>query len=80
MDRVGRASRALWRPVGGMVNFLRELGYWQRRTAILTLAPDRHLAHPNKAPETYREFLARTTGPLLREPSWCARLAGRQVG
>jgi hypothetical protein len=80
MDRVRRAARALWRPASGLANFLRELGYWQRRTAVLTLAPDRQLAHPNKAPETYREFLARTTGPLLREPSSCARLAGRQVG
>jgi len=80
MDRVRRAVRALWRAGSGLANFLRELDYWQRRTTVLSLAPDRHVPHPNRAPDTYREFLARTAGPLLREPSSRARLAGRQVG
>jgi hypothetical protein len=80
MDGVRRAARALWRAAGELLNFLRELDRWQRRTAVLSMAPDRHVALPNKAPDTYREFLARTAGPLLREPSSRARLAGRQVG
>ena len=80
MDTVRRAARALRRAASGLAGFLHELDYWQRRTAVLSLAPDRHVAHPNAAPDTYREFLARTAGPLLREPSSRARLAGRQVG
>ena len=80
MDRVRRAARALRRAAGELLDFVRELDRWQRRTAVLSMAPDRHVAHPNKAPDTYREFLARTAGPLLREPSSRARLAGRQVG
>jgi hypothetical protein len=80
MDGIRHAARALWRAASGLATFLREVDYWQRRTAVMSLAPDRHVAHPNRAPETYREFLARTTGPLLREPSFRARLAGRQVG
>jgi hypothetical protein len=63
-----------------LAGFVRELDYWQRRSAILSMAADRYLAHPDRAPETYSEFLARTSGPLLREPSCKARLAGRWVG
>jgi hypothetical protein len=63
-----------------IIRFLRELDYWQRRTAVLAMAPDRFISDPGTPPETYREFLARTSGPLLREPSFKARLAGRRVG
>jgi hypothetical protein len=63
-----------------LVALIRELNYWQRRAAILSMAPDRYLPHPDRAPESFSEFLARTSGPLLREPSFKARLAGRQVG
>ncbi len=66
--------------MGRLIRLIRELNYWQRRSAILSMAPDRHLPHPDRPPETYGEFLARTTGPLLREPSYKARLAGRWVG
>jgi hypothetical protein len=62
------------------MQFLRELDYWQRRTTVLSLAPDRYLMNPDKAPDTYQEFLARTYGPLIREPSFKARLTGRRVG
>ncbi len=63
-----------------LVRLTRELNYWQRRAAVLSMAPDRYLPHPNQPPETFSEFLARTSGPLIREPSFRARLAGRQVG
>jgi len=63
-----------------LVALIRELNYWQRRAAILSMAPDRYLPHPDLAPESFSEFLARTSGPLLREPSFKARRAGRQVG
>jgi hypothetical protein len=34
-----------------------------RRTAM-----DRYVDHPDAAPDTYQEFLARTSGVLLHEP------------
>jgi hypothetical protein len=39
------------------------------RSVTLALAPDRQLTNPDTAPETYAEFLFRTSAPLLREPS-----------
>ena len=66
--------------VGRIAELIRELNYWQRRAAVLSMAPDRFLPHPNRPPETFSEFLARTSGPLIREPSCRARMAGRQVG
>jgi hypothetical protein len=41
----------------------------QRRLAELTTAPDRYLMTPNAAPDTYEEFLFRTSGLMRREPS-----------
>jgi hypothetical protein len=80
MNGVRRPARALRRISRRLMQFLQELNYWQRRKAVLSLAPDRYLMNPDKAPDTYREFLARTYGPLIREPSFKARLAGRRVG
>lgn len=40
----------------------------RRRCVTLALAPDRQLANPGEPPETYAEFLFRTSAPLLHEP------------
>lgn len=40
----------------------------QRRLAELTTSPDRYLANPNQAPDTYEEFLFRTSGIMRHEP------------
>ena len=80
MGELKRLVSALRRPAVKVTHFVRELNYWQRRSAILSLAPDRHLPHPDRPPDTFGEFLARTSGPLIREPSCKARLAGRWVG
>jgi len=63
-----------------VVQFVAELNYWQRRSMVLSMAPDRYVPNPDDPPDTYTEFLARTSGPLIREPSSRARLAGRRVG
>jgi hypothetical protein len=39
------------------------------RSVTLALAPDRQLTNPDKAPDTYAEFLFRTSTPLLHEPA-----------
>jgi hypothetical protein len=51
----------------------------QRRVAILAGAPDRWVPDPHKTPDTYSEFLARTAGPLLHEPSARRRARGKKV-
>jgi hypothetical protein len=80
MDEVRRATRALGKLADRLLSVVQELNYWERRTAVLTMAPDRYSLNSDRAPDTYEEFLARTTGPMIREPSLRARLAGRQVG
>lgn len=44
-----------------------ECAYAQRRMAELNSAPDRYLFDPDAPPETYAEFLYRTSGVLHRE-------------
>jgi hypothetical protein len=51
----------------------------QRRLTYRRLAYDLYLAEPDAAPDTYAEFLLRTSGPLRREPSAHQRLAGRGI-
>jgi len=80
MDDVLRATRALGHLAGRLLSVVQELNYWQRRAALLTMAPDRYSLNSDRAPDTYEEFLARTSGPMIREPSLRARLAGCQVG
>ncbi|MGA2827403.1 MAG: hypothetical protein ABSF03_14965 [Streptosporangiaceae bacterium] len=51
----------------------------QRRLAYRALSYDQHLTEPDAPPQTYAEFLLRTSGPLRREPSARQRVAGRAV-
>ena len=46
-----------------------ECAYAQRRMAELATAPDRYMLEPDAAPETYAEFLYRTSGVLRHEPT-----------
>lgn len=55
-----------------------EMNEAQRRMAALRFAQDRYLARPDKAPDCYDEFLARTSGPLLHEPSASERGPGQR--
>ena len=58
-----------------------EMDRAQRRAAVLFVACDRYLDHAGQPPQTYGEFLARTSGPpLLPDPSAAARRAGRMAG
>lgn len=56
-----------------------ECSYAQRRIAALHISPDRYLPDPGGAPETYQEFLFRTSGPLVHELAAARRSAGRAV-
>jgi hypothetical protein len=47
-----------------------EMNYAQRRMTELRFSLDRYMIEPNRAPDTYQEFLARTAGlPLQCEPA-----------
>jgi hypothetical protein len=46
----------------------------------LTTSADLYLADANHAPDTYAEFLFRTSGSLLHEPAATGRRHGRPVG
>lgn len=46
------------------------------RCVTLALAPDRQMTNPNRAPDTYPEFLFRTSAPLVREPAARDRARG----
>jgi hypothetical protein len=56
----------------------REMNDGQQRVLVLRTATDRYLDDPGKPPETYAEFLLRTSGVLVREPS--ARARERRAG
>lgn len=56
-----------------------EIRLAQRRVSMLAAAPDRHIPNPHAAPSTYAEFLFRTSGPLLHEPSAARRAKGQLV-
>jgi hypothetical protein len=64
------ALRRLAHRIGMIIS---ECRYAQRRMTQLRLAPDRYLAQPGRVPDTYAEFLFRTSGLLLHEPSARAR-------
>jgi len=62
-----------------LVALAAQLSYWEWQAAVLFPAPEAYLTDADGPPGTYDEFLACTTGPLIREPSARARLTGRHV-
>jgi hypothetical protein len=60
-DQLRRAARRV-------ASVVAEMNEAQRRMYVLRTAQDRYLFQPDEPPETYAEFLARTSGWLLHEP------------
>lgn len=48
---------------------VREMNEAQKRLLALRMAADRYLVNPDSPPDTYAEFLFRTSGALLHEPT-----------
>jgi hypothetical protein len=69
---IGRLARRLAAAVA-------ECNEAQRRLSYRALSYDQYLTQPDVPPETYAEFLLRTSGPLRREPSARQRISGRAV-
>jgi len=59
----------IWRVAGKLADAVHEMNEAQRRMLVLRTAMDRYNVNPGAAPDTYQEFLARTSGPLLHERS-----------
>ncbi len=70
------ALRAMARRVAAVIA---ECNDAQRRLTLLRTSPDRYLVRPQGAPDTYEEFLFRTSGPLVHEPSATGRSLGRAI-
>ena len=49
-------------------SFFSDWAYAQHRVFEVTTAPDRYMLNPDVAPDTYAEFLQRTSGVLHHEP------------
>jgi hypothetical protein len=62
-----------------VADVIAECRYAQRRMIILNTTPDRYLADPDQAPDTYAEFLFRTSAPLQHEPAAAGRARGRPI-
>src|SRR5260370_40401494 len=62
-----------------VVAVIAECNYAQRRLAQLRASPDRYLSRPDLAPDTYQEFLFRTSGPLAHQPSTATRSSVRAI-
>ena len=65
------------RVAGKLADVVHEMNEAQRLMLVLRTATDRYVDNPGAAPDTYEEFLARTSGALLHEPS--ARRRGRKA-
>jgi hypothetical protein len=57
------------RVAGKLADTVREMNEAQRLMLQLRTATERYIENPGAAPDTYDEFLARTSGVLLHEPS-----------
>jgi hypothetical protein len=63
-QRAGRLRRIARR----LRDVMAECAYAQRRMTELTTAPERYVLHPEIVPDTYADFLFRTSGVLPHEP------------
>ena len=71
-----RRTTVLARPITGLARIGRriadahaECDYAQRRIFTLMTTPDSYLTERDRAPDSYAEFLFRTSGSLLHEPT-----------
>jgi len=63
------------RIAGRLAGTVREMNEAQRRLLVVRTSADYYTEGSHRAPDTYGEFLARTSGLLLHEPPARKRLA-----
>jgi hypothetical protein len=61
-------AHQLRRLAGRVAGAIAEMNEAQRRMTMLRASLDRYPFQPDEPPDTYDEFLARTSGLLLHEP------------
>ena len=66
------------RVAGKLADTVREMNEAQRLMLVMRTATDRYVERSQAAPDTYDEFLIRTSGVLLHEPP--ARKRIRKAG
>ena len=74
-----RIAAALLRAARRFGSVMAEMHRDQQRLAKIYQSIDRYIPNSDAPPQTYSEFLARTRGALLHEPSARARLAGHAI-
>jgi hypothetical protein len=57
------------RVVGRVADVVREMNEAQRLMLVLRTSTEQYARNPGAAPDTYQEFISRTSGVLLHEPS-----------
>ena len=60
---------ALRRTASKVADAVREMNEAQRLLVTLSTTMERHVQNPDAAPDTYAEFMVRTSGVLRHEPS-----------
>jgi hypothetical protein len=60
-----------------IASIVAECNYAQRRVFAIMTSPDNYVTERDKAPDTYAEFLFRTSGGLMDEPACAQRSSGR---
>jgi hypothetical protein len=76
-SHLSRLATAASRAAHGVATFIAECNYAQRRLLQLRLNPDRYILGGGNAPDTYAEFLFRTSGWLPHEPPAARRCPTR---
>ena len=77
---MARWTSALARVGSRVADIVAECNYAQRRMLALRTSPDLYGVGQNKTPDTYAEFLFRTSDAPLHEPTAAGRSHGRPVG
>jgi hypothetical protein len=70
---LARSTTGLARIGRRVAGVLAEIDYAQRRMMTLMTTPDAYLTDRDQAPDSYAEFLFRTSGSLLHEPTTAER-------
>lgn len=75
-----KIQRVVWRLIRRVRSVVREMNHAQQRLLALRMAPDQYLVKPSAPPDTYEEFLMRTSGLLIHEPAADKRADWRPRG
>ena len=72
-------TKVLWALARRVGEVVAECNEAQNRLIMRRLSPDSYLLAPDEAPDTYQEFLFRTSGVFVHEPSAAARSRKRSA-